>query len=252
LEQFVTVEIKNINDLQTNDLSRFESAMSELVKMAKDDIEMYKDEYHIVFNLSGGFKSVQGFMQTLAMFYADETIYLFLDQTTLMRIPKLPIKFADREYIEQNLTTFRKLSLGFKINVQTKLSKLYCFNIDNDFTLTSWGELIWSEYRSEFYSKELLSPVGKLVRFSKEFEKNVKDLENHRIKILNEKIDLLSKYLKLKGENLSTLDFKSLKGGDYKGSTHEFDAWHDQDAKRCFGHFEGKIFVIDRLDRGLH
>lgn len=35
-------------------------------------------------------------------------------------------------------------------------------------------------------------------------------------------------------------------------STHEMDAWADLDAKRIFGHFEGGIFVLDKLEKGLH
>jgi hypothetical protein len=37
-----------------------------------------------------------------------------------------------------------------------------------------------------------------------------------------------------------------------KGSTHEIDAWHDGGAKRIFGHYEGGVFVLDRLDEALH
>ena len=37
-------------------------------------------------------------------------------------------------------------------------------------------------------------------------------------------------------------------------STHELDAWADQDTRRLFGHFEedGKVFVLDKLDKALH
>lgn len=70
--------------------------------------------------------------------------------------------------------------------------------------------------------------------------------------LINQRIDQLEKHLNDPSYNPRSLDFKSLKGKSMKPSTHEADAWSDQDAKRIFGHFERDVFVLDKLDKGLH
>ena len=73
-----------------------------------------------------------------------------------------------------------------------------------------------------------------------------------RLELINNRIDQLNKHLADNHYNPPSLDFKQLKGKSMAPSTHEIDAWSDQDAKRIFGHFEGRIFVLDKLDKGLH
>ena len=85
----------------------------------------------------------------------------------------------------------------------------------------------------------------------KRFIEDVQSLPPERKKIINERIDELAKCLNTKNYNPPSLDFKPLKT-PYKCSTHELDAWSDLDARRIFGHFEKRVFVLDRLDKGLH
>ena len=63
-------------------------------------------------------------------------------------------------------------------------------------------------------------------------------------------LDDLARYLET-GQDQRSFDFKPLKGVPLP-PTHEMDAWADQDAKRIFGHYEGQVFVLDRLDKALH
>jgi hypothetical protein len=35
------------------------------------------------------------------------------------------------------------------------------------------------------------------------------------------------------------------------GCTHEFDAWHDQNAKRVFGWLKGDTFTCEILENGV-
>jgi CRISPR/Cas system-associated protein Csm6 len=67
----------------------------------------------VVFNLTGGFKSVQGFLQAISSFYADETIYIFQFSSELLQIPRLPIKLDTQGIIDENLTIFRRLGLNY-------------------------------------------------------------------------------------------------------------------------------------------
>jgi hypothetical protein len=69
--------------------------------------------------------------------------------------------------------------------------------------------------------------------------------------MVNERIDDLARFLE-KGVSLARLDFKALAGNPVPPSTHEMDAWANQDAKRIFGHWEEAVFVLDRLGEALH
>jgi hypothetical protein len=43
-----------------------------------------------------------------------------------------------------------------------------------------------------------------------------------------------------------------LKGNPIAGSTHEFDAWADADARRVFCHYENGALILDKLGKALH
>ncbi len=250
----LTVVIHRQIDLQTSEISSFQLSLSELIKKLSQEIPEYsKKGYYIIFNLTGGFKSVQGFLQSIANFYADETVYIFETSSELLRIPKLPIRLDALPIIEKHINEFRKLSLGIKVdqNQINDIPETLLFTVDEQTTLSAWGELLWEETKKELYKKELFpSPIRK-IKYSKRFIDDVSNLAPDRISLVNKKIDQLTEYF-IKGINLNSLDLKPLKGKPMKTSTHELDAWSDKDAKRIFGHFEGEIFVLDKLDKGLH
>ena len=79
-------------------------------------------------------------------------------------------------------------------------------------------------------------PMSKDFNYSDEFKKQVKQLnvsQPDRIILINNQCDKLSLYLDSnRQENLNSLDFKPLTNSRVKGSTHECDAWSDQDAQR--------------------
>jgi hypothetical protein len=68
----------------------------------------------VTFNLVGGFKSLQGYMQTLGMLFADESVYVFEGERELLRIPRLPLDIDSscRKTMEENLLLFRRLSFA--------------------------------------------------------------------------------------------------------------------------------------------
>lgn len=95
-----TVEVKRQVDLQTKDITSFQIALSDLVIWCESIVTGYrKSGYKVVFNLTGGFKSVQGFLQTLSTFYADEAIYIFETAKDLLRIPRLPVEMSAEETV---------------------------------------------------------------------------------------------------------------------------------------------------------
>lgn len=86
--------------LSTASTTAFTEGIDELITWFKQNITSYQKDYKICFNLVGGFKSLQGYLNTIGMFYADEIIYIFEGiGAELITIPRLPINI-DREALK--------------------------------------------------------------------------------------------------------------------------------------------------------
>jgi putative CRISPR-associated protein (TIGR02619 family) len=87
----LSAEAHRVDNLNTARMEEFREGMGNLADWCADALPGYRDGgYRVVFNLIGGFKALQGFMQTLGMFYADESVYLFEGERALLRIPGFP------------------------------------------------------------------------------------------------------------------------------------------------------------------
>lgn len=252
---------KVVKNLSTKNVESFRIAISEIVRWCAEELEKQYPRPHwtVVFNLTGGFKSVNGFLQALAIFYADESIYIFESGSQLIRIPRLPLQLDPEGVIGKHLQTFRRMGIlknELKIEECQGIPETLLEQIDDHVILSEWGTLIWQKCWNQYYSKELLPPLSEKLKYSKRFQEESKNLSTDRLIIINQRLDDLSQYLDSKGShNPRSLDFKALKGRPFKGKsspeiTHECDAWSDQDAKRLYGYFEETNYVIDLL--GLH
>ena len=250
------VEVKRVRDLRTDDPDSFRWAMSDLVAWCAETLKGYRDAgYRVVFNLTGGFKSVQGFMQALGMIYADESVYVFERTEHLLRLPRLPVQLDSEAILRRHLALFRRIAVGLPVreaevaDVPESLVNV----LDGQVTFSPWGELVWQEAYRTVYGARLLEPITPRLVFGLRFQQTLDSLAPDRLRHINERLDQLARRLE-EGEtyNPRSLDFKPLQGTEHKGSTHECDAWADQDAKRLFGHYAGECYVIDRLDKGLH
>lgn len=251
-----STEIKRQTDLRTNDLPAYRSALSELVKWAYDTLPGYKNSgYKIIFNLTGGFKAVQGFMQTLGMLHADECVYVFERSNELIRLPRLPIQMNARPDIEKNLVAFRRMA-EMQIDIPTAqaqdIPEAFLMTVDDQTGLSEWGAMAWLETKNALYEEKLQPSPSEKLCWGDSFERSVLGLETKRLREVNAKIDTLARYLET-NQMLLGLDFKPVRGNTMPGITHEMDAWHDGDAKRLYGHYDNDgIFTIDRLDKALH
>ncbi|MEF3272800.1 MAG: putative CRISPR-associated protein [Chloroflexus sp.] len=251
-QQGGTAWVERQRDLQTENLESFQIALAELVQWCEETLLEWRHKgYYVVFNLTGGFKSVQGFMQTLASFYADETVYIFESGSSLLRIPRLPVRMDATDAIKSNLSVFRRLANKLPVAQVSGIPETLLMKVEQEYALSPWGELVWSQSRCALYAGGLHPPPSDRIRFSLRFKQSTDRLSPERYCILNERIDDLAVYLE-QNINRKRLDFKPLRGDPRPPSTHERDAWADQDARRLFGHFEGKTFVLDALDKGLH
>lgn len=253
---FVNVEVRRQTDLQTQEVNSFQLALSELARYCDQDVSnFYKKGYHIVFNLTGGFKSVQGFLQILATLYADESIYVFESGNSLLRIPRLPIEMRIDEKLVENLTAIRRLTANLPVDPEAlqQIPETLLMTIDETVTTSLWFDLIWERSKKKLFSKQLYPSPSTLLQYGQNFESSLRRLPPDRLYLINEKITELARYLETHGNyNPPSLDFKELKGNPCPPSTHECDAWADQDAKRLFGHYEGKTFILDKLGDALH
>lgn len=255
-----STEVKRHKNLRTNDLEGFRTAASALVEWAYSTLPGYRDSgYRIVFNLTGGFKAVQGFLQTLGTIWANECVYLYERSNQLIRIPRLPITIQADEPIRRHLTTMRRLGAGLHVTPEAAqdLPELLWMPVDDDTTMLSeWGEIVWREVKHSIYSEQLHPSPSPLVVWDEGFASTVPSNDPRRIAQINEKMDDLARYLESnRTHNPESLDFKKLQAGPKQGSTHEMDAWRDGSAKRIFGHFDpqnSSCFIVDRLDKALH
>lgn len=249
------VDTPTITDLRTQDLHSFQLALSELVKWVAETLPGYQQsQYKIIFNLTGGFKSIQGFMQALAMLYADESIYIFESQKELLRLPRLPLRMDAEQVVRDHLTVLRQLALGLPYDKQAvdQLPETLILRMDNERTLSAWGEVIWREHHVSIYREGFHPSPTDNIQFTDTFQSSITGLSPDRYVHLNQQIDKLAQYLQSnRMNNLKSLDVKALHVLRHGDCTHEFDAWHDQNAKRVFGWLKGGIFTCEVLENGV-
>lgn len=253
-QYFSDIRIMEIPDLQTSDCESFQYALSELAGRVMYLRQELRPGQKLIFNLTGGFKSILGFLQSLGMFYADETVYVFEFSDALLRIPALPIKLEPFPYLKDFASVFRRLDQGMPVESKSyhNIPSSLILNLFGEPTLSAYGKIVWDSFRREIYSQELLGSSCNRVSYSQGFTVSVRGLSPDRNYQLNCRIDALCAYLE-GGEKkpVSSLDLKKLKVPQGI-STHEFDAWADKDAKRVFCHYEGDCLVLDALAAGLH
>ena len=180
-----TVGVVTPCQLSTQDPESFTTGTKELIKWLEDNVPWRRDSgYHVIFNLVGGFKSLQGYMNTFGAFYADEVIYIFESPTAdLIKIPRLPIQI-DTTLIENHLMEFSLMDAGklYPIaELQGIPETLLEFVEENGTTyagLSAWGELLWHRTKSDLLSDELLQ-FPRLI-YQQSFINDCKNLNNQQ------------------------------------------------------------------------
>lgn len=140
-----------IDSLNTNSVEEFRLGVNNLVEWCVKTLPVKRSEgFRIIFNLVGGFKSLQGYMQTLGMFYADETIYIFETGGELLRIPKMPVDFSEnaKKAVIDNAAAFRRMQ-------DSSIPRLMCRGIPETLLdisggrcrMSAWGKIIWDEVK---------------------------------------------------------------------------------------------------------
>jgi putative CRISPR-associated protein (TIGR02619 family) len=251
-DQGLASELKKISGLNTADYLSFNAAMSDLAKWCAEDVSPWREnKYQVVFNLTGGFKSLQGFMQTLGMFYADDSFYLFEGSSELMHIPRLPINIDSSalDEIEKNFEKYRTLSLRIPMDpaalVGISGSMIFQCEDGGQCILSAWGQIFWDAFKKDRYPERFYgTPLPEKIILNPSFIRDVNGFRNDENAIfsINERLDDLARFLlseQKNDKNIKRLDFKAI-AGDLKLETkcdYEFDAWSSGGAGRVFCRF---------------
>ena len=172
--------------LSTASSDIFVEGMAKLFPSIQETIKKWKkSKYTIWFNLVGGFKALQGYFNTIGMFYADEIIYVFEGSNQLIKIPKLPVKVDVSEIkpYEVQLAMMDVGEISTSWEEAQKVPKEWVFVIEPKMILSAWGELLWDQCKEELLSKEKPLPFPKL-------EYHESFLNDYQAKPANEKIIL--------------------------------------------------------------
>ena len=247
-------QILSESGLRTANLIEFRQALSALTKHIVESVTGYRDSgYQINFNLTGGFKGINGFLQALATVYANQTYYLFEGSTELLYIPQLPYRLDATQIITENLTAFRRLANGMSISQaqSSTIPDIWLFDIDSSTMLSEWGELIWLDTMPKLYQQQVLPSPSNLVIYSPSFLNTTKKADSSLIEIINKRIDALAVYAESGYKQmLKSLDVKALQANQYrdKGILEcDLDAHH-----RLFMTRDAEHITILELHAALH
>lgn len=183
---FSSVQVFQLPGLSTRNQQAFATGVGALIKWTGETLPGYRESgSRVVFNLVGGFKSLQGYMNTLGMLYADEIIYIFEGtQSGLIRIPRLPVNLADFQCLREHAT---QLALLEQHEVATKQSvvgipeALLDYDEHGNCTFSTWGASIWAANKGE-----ILGDAGLLgfphLDYSERFERDFASLREKKVR----------------------------------------------------------------------
>lgn len=145
--------------LNTASLSTFSEGIKNLLTWCENTIPSYHDSnYEVVFNLTAAFKSLQGYLNIVGMFYADRLVYIFEGSSELLSIPRLPVR-VDAEQLEAVADKLAMLAAGDvfqRRQIADVPGTLLDVDEKGDSVISDWGMLIWNRMKNEILGKRLL------------------------------------------------------------------------------------------------
>jgi len=159
-QDLLNTSIYTPSGLSTASTEAFSLGIDDLIVWLQDTIPAYKaSKYKITFNLVGSFKSLQGYLNTIGMFYADEIIYIFEgEKSDLITIPRLPIA-VDINSIQPHTLQLALLDAGVELTISetAEIPEAMLVEIDQKMMLSTWGQLIWNQCKEQLLSGDLLT-----------------------------------------------------------------------------------------------
>lgn len=173
------VDIFTPEKLSTETTTNFTKGIDDLLEWLRKTVKEHKN-YDVYFNLVGGFKALQGYMNTIGMFYADKIIYLFEgSQSNLITIPRLPID-VDKSKLKEHIVTLALLDAGDGLSPDktSNVHESLVAEIDGKMILSNWGNLIWNECKEEFLSQDLLDLPRNRIFYERWFQEDYKKIKS--------------------------------------------------------------------------
>ena len=217
------VEIVIPKGLSMEDTHSFTAGTKELIRWLEENVQWRRDSksYHVIFNLVGGFKSLQGYMNTFGTFYSDEMIYIFDSPTSsLIRIPRLPIQI-DTSAIQAHRTEFALMVAGqLYLRDELRIPDTWLELVEDEGEtyagLSAWGTLVYHRSKADLLAEELLQ--FPLLEYKQTFQQDFDNENNDKARVrLQETLAKISCILQenkgiaaLRVDN--ALDFKELQG----------------------------------------
>jgi len=178
----LTAQVYTPKGLSTASTRCFSDGIDDLLTWLEQTIKGYEK---ICFNLVGGFKSLQAYLNTIGMFYANEIIYIFEGSNSeVITIPRLPIK-VDESIIEPYKVQFALMAAGAEVKLSQLpgIQETLVYTVDDEVTLSNWGKLIWNQSKNKILSGDLLKfpRLECQQSFTKDYERTKSEVE--RIKL---------------------------------------------------------------------
>lgn len=154
----LAADVVVLNKFSTASKENFSEGIQHLLKWCDETIDGYRESgYEVTFNLTGGFKSQQGFMNTIGMFYADKIVYIFESGSELIEIPRLPIAI-DKTIFEQHKSLFLQHYAGkpYRKEDFKGIPETLYDTLNDEVHPSIWGELAWNKVKTEILEKELV------------------------------------------------------------------------------------------------
>ena len=252
----MAADVVKVEDLNTASVESFHRGVNNLIEWCRTTLPASRERgSRIVFNLIGGFKTLQGYMQTLGMLYADEIFYIFESGREIITIPRLPldISSAAQKAIRAHLAVVRRMNYRDLPAAECAgLPETMLTVMDGQCTLSAWGRVIFDQVKKELYQERLQPPMIDSFEFSPGAKNDAEKLDPQQRRRLNDAIDDFGACLET-GQNLQRLDFRALKGNPKPPSTHEFNIWSTQNGWRAFCHYEQdrQQWISDSFDVGI-
>ena len=176
-------------ELSTHDTKCFSTGIKALIHWCEETLPAYsKSGYEITFNLVGGFKSLQGYMNTIGMFYADAIVYIFEAVTAdLIRIPRLPVQI-DSTLIETHGIKLAMMAADHLFAPQDVLdipdTLLEDIEVDGRIYigLSAWGALMWNRTKATLLSQDNLLIFPRLT-YTERFYNDFKAQRNRQARV---------------------------------------------------------------------
>ncbi|MBF0194256.1 MAG: hypothetical protein HQL71_06835 [Magnetococcales bacterium] len=239
------VELLPVTGLTIGDSNALDSGLKLFAHWCGHSLTNYRiNEFQIIFNPAGGSRLLNGILQTLAPFYATESIYLTEDGEGLTCLSLPGIKAQEGVHLNRHFTAFRRESVGLPMIEEKLPARLFCSD-----GLTFFGELLWDHNWREKYGNSLLDPISSRVILSSTFSKQGEKIERDRLGLLNERLDQLSAFIESNGSlAFPVLGFMEIPKEKQTGNcTHSCYGWVDNKMWRLAGFYKDEIFIVDQI-----